>query len=285
MFDKCCLIIPGEIIHSLTILEVYIMKRNNSQVSILTLSNKSLIDASQFIPDLKTVWQDMPAPKAEYVREEIRQLAAAKMAHAQSGLALGQHLENIYQACEPYSGVFRRICKGFSFSERTSYRYMETWEHAQKAFQNKLILNAVMARGLKIISYDKHQPLGKYTKAVKLLPPPRNPSPAQANAYVAKLEQKQKEIRDHDKNNPSIEASETTPVDKETLLKSNYRSIRNALKILRGRAKRNFLESLFGMALTEAGIEVPTSFSPKGISEEYRQGPGRPRSFDTEEAA
>lgn len=261
--------------------------RNSPSTSALSLSTKAIAEAVHFIPDeLKILWRDMPPAKAEYVKEEIRQLAAAKMTHAQSGLALGQHLENIYQACEPYSGAFRRICKSFAFSERSAYRYMETWQNAQKAFNNKLILNAAMARGLKIISYDKHQPLGKYTKAVKLLPPPKNPSPAQANEYVTKLEQKQKEIRDQDKSNPPVEASDaSTPVDKETLLKQNYRSIRNALKSLRGRAKRNFLDSLFGMALTEAGIASTTSFSPEAIPEEYRQGPGRPRTLEADATA
>lgn len=248
--------------------------KTKTTTNITVLPATTLHDAIQFAPssdELKAVWKDMPTDKANYVQAEIRQLAAARMAHAQSGLALGQHLKNIYDTCEPYSGAFMRICKSFSFSWRTAYRYMETWNNAQKTFP-ELVLKAAMARGLKVLSYNNEEPLGKYTRAVKRLPPPKNPSPAEAHEYVVKLETLQKELRDDNK-----AALDAAPADKEELLRQSYRTARNAIHALKGRAKRSYLDALVGMLLTEAGIASMTSFEPEAIPEDFRRGPGRPR--------
>jgi hypothetical protein len=256
------------------------MKTKRNDTKLIALPAKSLHEASLFAPseELKSVWKDMPNNKAKYVQDEIRQLAAARMAHAQSGLALGQHLHNIYSTCEPYSGAFMRICKSFSFSWRTAYRYMETWRNAQKAFPEP-VLKAAMIRGLKVLSYNNQEPLGKFTKAVKLLPPPKNPTPTEAHDYIVKLEQKQREIRDDSK--AGIEAM---PADKDELLRQSFRMGRNALQSLKGRAKRSYLDTLVGMLLTEAGIASLTQFEPEAIPDDFRRGPGRPRSL-TESAA
>jgi hypothetical protein len=65
--------------------------------------------------------------------------------------------------------------------------------------------------------------------------------------------------------------------DKAELLKINYRVVRNSLKALPARQRKSFLSSLVGMIMTEAGIAYTTSFKPEEISEDFRQGPGRPR--------
>ena len=237
-------------------------------------------EAGQFIQRREiqslSFWNQLTPSKQETLREEIKQLAAARMMHASSGLAIGKHLRTIYNTCEPYSGAFRKLITNFAFVERTAYRYMETYDNVKAVFP-EVILKAAMARGLNVLSYSKEAPLGKYTEAVRLLPPPKNADTETANRYIEQLEQTYK-----DRKKALLAAGERdTPRlvsrDKKTLLRDSYRGIRNALKSLPTRQRRAFLEELIGMAMTEAGIQSKVSFAPEGIPDDFRREPGRPR--------
>lgn len=147
---------------------------------------------------LEQVLHELSEPSRRAIIEGVRQFAVAKMEHPKSALVLGAPWKKIYDACEPYTGTFRSICACFegSFSERTAYRYMETWKNCKEFFPS-LIFEEALCCGLEITSVHtkgKDEPLGKFSEAVRQLPPPKNPTPAKAKEYVAKLQQLQKEI-------------------------------------------------------------------------------------------
>lgn len=220
-------------------------------------------------------WSELSASKQETIKHEVYQLVAARSMHIQGGLAMGKHLKAIYNTCEPYSGAFRKICATFSFVERTAYRYMETYDNARQAFHDNIILAAI-SRGINILSYNKDLPLGKYTEAVKLLPPPKTASPEEAKAYVEKLETTYRDWKRQ--GGPRAEPQELVTLQSpKDLLKSNFRGIKNAIAHIPPRQRRRWFESLIGMGMVHMNIQSPCMFSPEAIPEEFLQGPGRPR--------
>lgn len=246
------------------------------------LSNVTVIpagmsaDAKRFIPrqELQQLpfWSKLKERDQDSLVSEINSLGAAKMMHISSGLAIGKHILNIYNTCEAYSGAFRRIMSEMGFGLRQAYRYKDTFVNAQQAFPES-VLKAAMVRGLDVLSYDNERPLGKYTEVVRLLPPPRNPEPAEANRYVEQLEQTYKERKKAIKDGQDFDDLKRDP---ETLLMQNFRGIKNALKYVPTRQRKRWFEKLVGMSMTQLGVGNPITFEPEAVPEHFRQGPGRP---------
>lgn len=225
-------------------------------------------------------WNELKERDQETLTSEVRQLTAARMMHITSGLAIGKHLLNIYNACEAYSGTFRKVATTFGFAERSAYRYMESYKNAGVAFPEQ-ILKAAIVRGLDVLSYNKEKPLGKYTEVVRLLPPPQNADYAEANRYVDQLEQTYKERRKalaSGEIEPEESEAEAVKRDPQFLLRQNFRGIKNALLHVPKARRRRWFESLVGMGMTQMGISSAVSFEPEAIPEDFRQGPGRPPS-------
>jgi hypothetical protein len=225
--------------------------------------------------------QDMKPKEKEQLWEDIKGFQAARIAHVQGGLAMGHFIKSIYDRCENYSGAFRRLLTGFRFSERTAYRYMATFNNVSEKFSNPYILKAAIVRGLPILSYDEKRPLGKYTEAVRLLPPPRAISDEkEANRYLDQLEQTQKErqrkIAEGRVKPRESETTEEIQRDPEFLLKVSYRGIKNALRQMPARKRQPWLDRLFGYVLAHQGISNPMTIEPQAVPEEFNQGPGRP---------
>ena len=221
-------------------------------------------------------WSQLTPAKQARLTEEVTQLTGARIAHTSSGLAMGKHLTNIYETCEPYSGAFRKICTSFKFVERTAYRYMQTYNNAKQAFP-EAVLQAALARGLNVLSYSPEQPLGKYTDIVKRLPPPRHADENAAHEYVEKLEQAYKAEKREKAASGEKEEKVQVVTDPEALLRQNFRGIKNALSHLSGRQREKWFCKLVGMAMTQAGFQSARSFEPEGVPDDFRQGPGRPR--------
>lgn len=226
-------------------------------------------------------WGDLTDHKRELLLSEIKQLAAAKMMHVSSGLAMGKHLQNIYDTCENYSGAFRKIASSFGFSERTAYRYMKTYSHACQMLPEQVV-KAAMVRGLDVLSYNEKKPLGKYTYVMQhLLPPPRNlETPGDAMRYLDQVEQTYKDQRravakGEVEEDGGAEAEEIQR-DPEFLLKQNFRGIKNALTHVPSRQRKRWFERLVGMSLQQLGVASSMTFQPEAVPEEFKQGPGRP---------
>lgn len=260
-------------------------RKKNYLTNVTIIPAQAATEAGRFVPrqELQQLpfWQDLKEREQETLASELKQLSAARMMHVSSGLSIGEHILNIYNTCESYSGMFRKIMASFGMTDRSAYRYMETYKNAREAFPEQ-VLKAAIVYGLDILSYDKRRPLGKYTEVVALLPPPPNPEYAEATRYIAQLKQTYKERRKaiSDGLLPKEVGSEAEEIrrDPDFLHLQSFRGIKNALTHVPKNRRRHWFESLVGMTLTQMGISNPMTFEPQAVPEEYRQGPGRPRS-------
>lgn len=223
----------------------------------------------------------MKAKDQELLKEETRELGAAILTHGASGLAIGEHLARINLLLTPYNGFYRYL-KTFGMSERNAYRYINGYNNAKQHWPDN-VLKAAITRGLKIVSDSDKRPLGKFTESVRVLPPPRNPDPAQANKYLNELVAHTKERRSriakkHGKDAAKKADVEIIIADPEVLLKVSYRQLAINLKRLphNARSKRSWVDKYVGMMLTELGISH-ASFNAVAIPEDFRATRGRPK--------
>jgi hypothetical protein len=250
--------------------------------AITILGPTTLAEAGRFVPS--TVFQEfsffseMKAREQEALVSEGKLLAQAMIAHGASRLEIGQRLANIQETLNPYSGAFARFLKTFHFTGRTGYRYIEGYQNAVGTLSEPIV-KAAMARGMSIMG-NSAKPLGKYSEAAKLLPPPKNPDAAEATRWLDQLEQTRQERRKkliESGKKETVDAEESVQHDPQTLLQQTYRMFKNSWRVLPSRGRRRFLDGLVGMFLTEAGIGSAATFEPQAIPEEFRQGRGRPR--------
>lgn len=233
------------------------------------------------VKQLKAYGKMKPTEQQELV-EETRNLGAAFLAHGSSGLAIGQHLTNVQKLLTPYNAFYKFLAT-FHLSQKTAYRYLNGFTNAEKAFPES-VLKAAMARGLKIYSDDKTRPLGNYTEAVKILPPPRgNPDAERANLYIDQLESTRKERKKrlnkrHGKGASKREEADAVALDPNVVLKQAYRTFAVLVKRLssNGRTRRAWLDKLVGLQMTELGIASAIQFEPSAIPEDFRAKRGRP---------
>lgn len=227
-------------------------------------------------------WAKLKERERTDLTDEIKGFVTAKIHEATSGLAMGMHLQRMRAILAPHRGAYKRLLRSTCrFSYRTGDRYIKGYENALKHLKSENIVKAAAAIGLPMFSStsDK-QPLGKYTRAVQMLPPPRNPDPEQSMRYVQQVDQTYKEEKKHiaerKKAGKPVHV-EAPKYDKKDLQMNAYRATRNALTHIPSRGKVAFLETHVGMLLTELGISGKTSFSPEAIPDDFRQGRGRPR--------
>lgn len=261
------------------------MASNKSIVTVTAMTSSATSEAGKFVSRQSfqqlPFWGKLKERERTDLMEEGRQLAAAMMVHGSSGLAIGERLVNIRPILEPYKGAYTKLLSSFGFTDRTARRYIDGYENA-RAHLPEAVLKAAMAKGMRVLGYDDQRPLGVYTEAYRLLPPPRNPDPEQATKYLNQLEQTRKErnkvIKEAKKSGKSVPVTEeSVRRDPEFLRKQTFRSIKNALDHIPKRSRRGFLNDVVGMVLTHLGIGNPTSFEPEAIPDDFRQGRGRPR--------
>lgn len=244
------------------------------------LSRKQIDD---FLKSAKVKEKDI-----EPLRDDMLGLAAAKLAHLQSGLAMGQRLASIQARTTPYKGILPKIMKGFGLTTRQGYRLIASFNNAANAFP-EAVLKAAMIKGLDFVSYNEKQPLGKYTDIVqRLLPPPRNADPATANKYIDQLEQTYKEKRKAQKaRGKKISNSAASDIERDPkfLKRQQYRGIKNALEYIPKRQQLEWFESLVGMVMTHLGIASQKTFKPEAVPEEFDRGAGRPAQAEAEATA
>lgn len=226
----------------------------------------------QFLATAKVAEKDI-AP----LRDDMLGLAAAKLSHETSKLAMGQYLSNIRQRTERYKGIMARIMRGFGIGKRRGDRLILAYEGAAAMF-SETVLKAAIIKGLDINNPSQKLPLGKYTHVVKhLLPPPRNPDPAQANEYIDQVKQTYKDSQKRKaKRNGPVDRSADVEKDPAFLLRQNYRGIKNALQYIPKKKQADWFESLVGMSLTHMGIASAKTFKPEAIPESFDRGAGRP---------
>lgn len=223
-------------------------------------------------------YRDLPDEDRDKVKAEGQGLAVSLLNEGRSKLAVGQHLYNLNRILTPHN-AWTKFLKQYNFNVRKAHRRIAAYTNAAR-FLPETVIQVAAIRNVDILSDKDEKPLGRYTEAVKLLPPPEDPTPDQADKYLNEIVAKEKEIRKSG-GAPEAEEEEAVPIqpqDPQTLLKECYKFC--ALRFQRlpnnAKTKQNFLHSLFGMLATKAGASK-IAVTPMAIPEEFQIGRGRPR--------
>lgn len=213
------------------------------------------------------------AQKAEMEAITVR-LYHAAVNMVKGRLAVGKELLAARDALasKQHFSAYLRIHK---FSHSTAYDIMEGYKRTATRLPEPYIERAIV-RGMPMIGSKKDKPLGRYTDASLRLPPPRDTSNVQVmDAYLDSVEEAtaRKEKRTKAK---VIEMTE--PADTDHLLKETFQYVnRNISKLpSRGKARRNFLESLTGYMMAHIGISTSLTFTPEAPPAHFTAGRGRP---------
>jgi hypothetical protein len=265
-------------------------KRHRAHESALMLVGSDAKEIDQIVPISRfqalPFWEKLNTNQKANLQEEGTNLAAAMMMHGASGLAIGEHLFNVNQMLKPINGAWSRFVKDWQFkNERTAYRYVQRYKNAKNHLPQN-VLKAAMGRNISIYGDKEERPLGAYTEAVKILPPPRNPDIEAANRYLDQLEETRKMNNDAQKKfgnkdgEVRVLAAPATSKNKEMWTMHVYRMFRSRFRRLPSSktsdARKEFVKTVIGMILTEAGVSGG-NFGAIAIPEEFRAERGRPR--------
>jgi hypothetical protein len=265
-------------------------KRHRAHESALMLVGSDAKEIDQIVPISRfqalPFWEKLNTNQKANLQEEGTNLAAAMMMHGASGLAIGEHLFNVNQMLKPINGAWSRFVKDWQFkNERTAYRYVQRYKNAKNHLPQN-VLKAAMGRNISIYGDKEERPLGAYTEAVKILPPPRNPDIEAANRYLDQLEETRKMNNDAQKKfgnkdgEVRVLAAPATSKNKEMWTMHVYRMFRSRFRRLPSSktsdARTAFVKTVIGMILTEAGVSGG-NFGAIAIPEEFRAERGRPR--------
>lgn len=241
---------------------------------------KQLIDSDRF-EELR-YWHKLTEREQEIVKGESQQLAQAMMIHGGSKLSMGYHFLRLKQVLEPKRCFQKHIKELTRFPLRTVLRYIASYQNAAERLPESII-KAAMARGMNILGESDERPLGVYTDAVQIMPPPRNPDAESAVRYLDQIEQfkKDRQVKLREKNAKGEKKHVDLMAkagDPDELLFKSYRSVNVFFRRLPNnvRSRRAFVEKLVGMLLTDLGVANPQSFDPTAIPEGFKAVRGRP---------
>jgi hypothetical protein len=265
-------------------------KKRREELTALALVNSGVSEVNKIVPISRfqalPFWEKLNTNEKAELHEEGQSLAAAMLMHGASGLAIGEHLSNINQRLKPYNGGWSNFLRNWGFkNERTGYRYVRRYLNAKENMPQN-VLKVAMMRNIALYGDKEDRPLGSYTEAVKILPPPKNPDMDQANRYLDQLEQTRREKMDAEKKSAKkdgevrILAAPATPKNKEMWQMHVYRMFRSRFRRLPSSktsdARKDFVRTVIGMILTEAGVSGG-HYGAVAIPEEFKAERGRPR--------
>lgn len=213
-------------------------------------------------------------PREKQILErEAKALRSDMVTFAQSKLAIGEHLLKIHEILEP-KRVFGRFLDNLrsGLSKKTAYRYIEGFQNAGQILSEP-ILREAMARGMNMLGTGD-KPLGRYTLAVKRLPPPRSTNPKVIDQYLENVQEKTREIY-----------SNELERDEDELVKEVFRFFDARFQRLPNhhKTRRRFVETLGGMMVARLGVSSPQTFEPVAI-DTVRAVRGRPRNVKEDAA-
>lgn len=268
------------------------MARKQLELTILPPAAKELrqiVPGEQF--EKLPFWKKLNTNDKAFIQEEGEALITAQLAHIKSGLVIGEHLVKVRDRLKPINGAFSKFTRAFGFkSERTIYRYTRAYENAVQLLP-RTVIDVAAARGMRLFGDTEDRPLGTYTEAYKLLPPPKaaENDPEVAHRYLDQLEKTQKEYRQAHKGKPTKKPVQfrATPKNQELWLMTVYRTFKTLYNRLpptsESKARKEFVSDLIGMILTEAGSSGG-HFGAVAVPAEFRRPRGRPRNVSTDEA-
>lgn len=247
-------------------------------IEVLPVTNREIkqaLDNDVFNRFLKKLDEDVQGK----VKTEAYQLAAAMHANIVSRVAIAAHLTALHEILEPLH-LFEKFIRNFHFTKRTAYRYIAAYENAGRAVQNETLMKVAAIRGINILGGDETKPLGKYTAAAAIYPPPKTANDETAVRYWDDLEKTRKEINADPKRRAAAEKQiehKAIRKDPRTLMKKTFQIFRATLRRVPSRSRDDWFEELIGMMLTEAGFQSAKSLKPCAVPEDFKAGRGRPR--------
>ena len=215
-------------------------------------------------------WEKLERKKQTVVEREVKLLSEDLKGYGRSRLAIGERLCNIKEQVP--KGMFVRFLDTVNLKRSWAYNQMTAYNNATK-WLPKPVVDVAMSRNMQMLGISEDKPLGVYTDVVRRLPPPKTEDPIKINNWLDSLEESRK--KSLLRSNRAVEIIEE---DSDVLLKQSYRFVSGRLKKLsnRGRARRAFLENLFGMLLSEIGISQGQTFEPQAVPDDFKPVVGRP---------
>lgn len=201
----------------------------------------------------------LPAIIAKKVVALTGRLENAMVAFKTSGLQIGGILAELRDELEPQRLFVAYLNRIPGMKTATAYRYMGAFERASKVFP-EVILTRILASNLDMVGHTDELPYGKYTDTIKLLPPPKNPTPVQADSWIETVLLKHGETRRKSRVTLS-------PVD---LQRSAFRSTVQAWAKLKAPEQQvKWLEELFGYILSNMGLTTQLSIMPRQVPDAF----------------
>jgi hypothetical protein len=246
---------------------------------------RQLVPTARF-EELK-FWDKLSEKEQQIVKEESHQLVQAMILHGGSKLAMGEHFLKLRDVLEPRRCFQKYVKAATRLPLRTVLRYITAYENASTRLP-EVVLRAAMARGMNMLGEREEEPLGKYSRAVEIMPPPRSPDADQANRYLDQVETWNRErrsiIEKGKKKGKSMVDELVKPGDPDKLLRKSYRAFEMFFKRLPNdrRTRRHFIEKLVGMMLADLGVANSQTFEPTAIPEGFKAVRGRPKEKETD---
>lgn len=211
-------------------------------------------------------WSDLDADVQKVVETETQQLGQAFDGLVRSRLAVGEHLTRIHTILEP-KRMFSQYCDLVRLRRSVAYNALTGYANATKSLPAP-VLRVATTQGVNMLGISEDRPLGRYTEAVRKLPPPHTTDTAKIVEWLDQVEViRRKQVQKQAQQEP----------DAEVLLKEAYRFVIGKIDRVPARRRRAWFERLVGMGLARIGVGQPQSFGPEAPPEEFIPVVGRPR--------
>lgn len=218
-------------------------------------------------------WGQLNQEDQLLVKTEVTELRRAKFREGASKLDQGKHLLALRDALEP-KRCFVRLLDTMRINTRTAYRYMDLYKEARRRFPGEQI-NWILASGIDIWKYPD--------SVLKRNPPPQLTSDIrEIKQYEKKLVQDVRLLKKGRLEGSKKDGDEYQPPTTDELMgqcfafwRARFRQLPNNSK-----SRANWTRDLVGMLLTEMGVSGSQSFSAIAVPEEFRRGPGRPKTLE-----
>lgn len=161
-------------------------------------------------------------------RERVEKLEAELQAGAESVgtgvLAMGRALMRIQSLLEP-RGLFTAYLNHLLWlSPATAYRYIFAYKQTRDKLPEMVVTKAA-ASGMPLFGYRQDRPFGRYTDAVKKLPPPKEEDEAKVDRWLSALRESVKSQPGPQRMEEGVPKAEITASAAEYLAKA-YERIR-----------------------------------------------------------
>lgn len=215
-----------------------------------------------------TNWWEVLSPQEQRtVLIETQALTEDMVTFGMSRLGIGEHLFNIREILEPKRVFTAFLRTHFRKSKATAYRIIEDFLYTKERVP-EIVLRTAIARGYDIIDAE----------IIEKMPPPKTQDRVKIVKYLEKVDAVRKEEK---------AAAPEPEYDPETLMREAFNFI--AMRFHRlpnnSRTRMKWLDNLFGMVMSELGVQEERTFAPVEVPEGFRAVLGRPRLSDSSSVA